>query len=124
MFIDAHFYISFHFYIRERLRMNGFLPSANNCIGAIGKYPFYDYLKDNYISIATFNETTGKKSYVPSDPDYFNKYYHANKKPMTCNICGCVIMKKIGPHQKTMRCRLTNFMQQDTLRLKEDVITA
>ena len=71
-----------------------------------------------------FNETTGKKSYVPSDPDYFNKYYHANKKPITCNICGCVIMKKIGPHQKTMRCRLTNFMQQDTLRLKEDVITA
>ena len=26
-----------------------------------------------------FNETTGKKSYIPSDPEYFNKFYHANR---------------------------------------------
>ena len=42
--------------------MNGFYPT-NNYIGAIGEYPIYDYLKDNYISIATINETTGNLIY-------------------------------------------------------------
>ena len=70
-----------------------------------------------------YNEETGKKSYVPIDPDYFNNYYHANKKLITCDICGCVILKKIGQHKKTMKCRLANFLLQDKLKLQEDVIT-
>ena len=70
-----------------------------------------------------FNEITGKKSYLPSDPEYFNKFYHAQKKYITCDICGCVVLKKIGQHKGTMKCRLANFQLQEKLRLKEDVIT-
>ncbi len=46
------------------------------------------------------------------------------KKLITCDICGCVILKKIGQHKGTMKCRLANFILQDKLNLKEDVITA
>ena len=60
------------------------------------------------------------KKHRPNDPDYFNKYYHANKKLITCDICGCVILKKIGQHKRTMKCRLANFILQDQLKLKED----
>ena len=63
------------------------------------------------------------KTYIPIDPYYFNKYYHANKKLITCDICGCVILKKIGQHKGTMKCRLANFILQDKLTLKEYVIT-
>ena len=67
-----------------------------------------------------YNEETGKTTYIPIDPDYFNKYYHANNKLITCDICGCVILKKIGQHKRTMKCRLANFIVQDKLKLTED----
>ena len=68
-----------------------------------------------------YNEETGKKTYKPTDPDYYNKQYHKNKKEITCEVCGCVIMKKITQHKKTMKCRLTHFIQQEQLKLKEEV---
>ena len=67
-----------------------------------------------------YNEAIGKTTHIPIDPDYFNKYYHANKKLITCDICGCVILKKIGQHKGTMKCRLANFLLQEKLNLKED----
>ena len=70
-----------------------------------------------------FNDLTGKKSYVPIDTEYFNKFYHANKKHITCDICGSVILKKNGQHKKTMKCRLADFINQDILKNKEDVLT-
>ena len=41
-----------------------------------------------------YNEDTGKTTYVPIDPDYFNTYYHANQKLITCDSCGCVVLNK------------------------------
>ena len=70
-----------------------------------------------------YNGDIGKNTYIPSGPDYFNKYYHENKKHITCDICGCVILKKISQHKRTMTCRLAHFIQQETLKLKEDIIT-
>jgi hypothetical protein len=67
------------------------------------------------------NEETGQKTYKPTDATYFNKYYHASKKEITCDICGKTIMKKIAQHKKTTKCRLTHFIQQGELKLKEDV---
>ena len=66
------------------------------------------------------NEETGQKTDRPNDPDYFNTYYHANKKLITCDLCGCVVVKKIREHKKTMKCRLANFILQYKLKLKED----
>jgi hypothetical protein len=63
------------------------------------------------------NEKTGKKTYRPTDVNYYNTYYHATKKEITCDICGAVIMKKIAQHKKPNKCRLTHFMQTEKLDL-------
>ena len=70
-----------------------------------------------------YNEDTGKQTYTPSDPDYFNKYCHEDTNHITYDICGCAIVKKIGQHKRTMKCRLANFILQDKLELEEDVTT-
>ena len=44
--------------------MNGFQPNANNFVGALGEYPIYDYLQDNYISTTTLGNLIYKQ-----DPD-------------------------------------------------------
>ena len=56
------------------------------------------------------NAYTGNKTCIPSDPDYFNKYYHDHNKLITCDICGCSILKKIGQQKRTMNCRLAKLI--------------
>ena len=70
-----------------------------------------------------YNEDTGKTTCIPIGSDCFSKHYHANKQVITCDICGCVILEKLGQHKGTMTCRLANFVLQDRLNLKESVIT-
>ena len=67
------------------------------------------------------NEITGKKIYKPTDVDYYIKKYHQNKKEITCDICGCVVIQKIAQHKKRLKCRLAYFIQQEELKLKKDI---
>ena len=63
------------------------------------------------------NQDTGKKFYKPRDPNYHNKYYHENKKEIVCDICGKTVLKNIQQHQRTNKCRLTHFVNEE-LKLK------
>ena len=65
------------------------------------------------------NEITGKKIYKPTDKDYYINKYHQNKKEITCDICGCVVMQKITEHKKRMKCRLFYYKQQEQLLLEQ-----
>ena len=69
-----------------------------------------------------YNENTGKLTYKPIDPDYYNDYYHKTKQELSCDICGKTMLQKIIQQNKFNNCRLTNFIQQAELKLKEDAI--
>jgi 1,4-alpha-glucan branching enzyme len=40
------------------------------------------------------NNETGKQTYKPTDVNYFNNRYHANKKEIICDICGNLLLIK------------------------------
>jgi hypothetical protein len=66
------------------------------------------------------NNETGKKTYRPTDVNYFNNHYHANKKEIICDICGkSSLNKKIAQHKKSIKCRLVHFIHKEELKLKE-----
>ena len=43
------------------------------------------------------------------------------KKEISCDMCGKTMLKNIIQHKTTDKCRLTHFIQQAELNLKEDV---
>ena len=60
-----------------------------------------------------------KKKYLPKDPEYFKKYYHAKvKSKVECPICLSIVgQNKIKRHQETKICKRLANVFSDTWHL-------
>ena len=59
----------------------------------------------NRKTIKIWCERTQKYYYKPKDPQYFVRYFHKTKKPMTCEHCGRTVMCQFYNHLKSEHCR-------------------
>jgi hypothetical protein len=44
--------------------------------------------------------------YKARDPNYYNEYFHAHKREMSCVYCGKVVTSQMYSHLKSLKCQL------------------
>ncbi len=58
----------------------------------------------NRKTIKVWSEKLQRYYYKARDPNYYNEYFHKNKREMTCDICGKIVTCQMYSHRKSKKC--------------------
>ena len=61
---------------------------------------------DGRKSIKVWSDRMQAYYYKSKDPNYYNDYFHRNKREMQCEICGKTITCQMCSHLKSKSCKL------------------